>query len=137
MASHRIRRNTTSRIVVLDTNAVMMLFEFQINLESELSRLLGAFHIIVPKQVIDELVRLKEQGKGKKQRNAKTALQLCSRYETIDLHNEQTGDDAILQIAESLPAIVLTNDQELRKRLNEKNIQSIFLRSKNHLALSY
>jgi len=123
--------------VILDTNAVMMLFEFQINLESELSRLLGAFHIIVPQQVINELLRLKEQGKGKKQRIAKAALQLCSRYEIIDLHKEQAGDDAILHIAESLPAIVLTNDQDLRKRLNEKNIQIIFLRSKNHLALSY
>lgn len=137
MASHRIRRNTNpGTIVLLDTNALLMLFEFHIDLEGELSRLVGRYEIKIPKQVIDELHHIKEQGNGKKHQNAKAALQLCKRYEIIDKYPKIHGDEAILALASTESAYVLTNDKGLRARLQEKNIVTIFLRSKQRLALS-
>ena len=64
MASDRLCRDRKERIVILDTNALMMLFEFSIDLESELNRLLGANSIFVPTTVLDELKFLSENGNG-------------------------------------------------------------------------
>ena len=66
MAPDRLWGNTSIRTVVIDTSAIMMLFEFSIDLEKELTRLLGAYKIIVPFSVITELKFLIDKSKGKK-----------------------------------------------------------------------
>ena len=71
MASDRIWRDRSKKTVILDSNAIMMLFEFQINLEEELTRLIGKYRIIVPQPIYDELVFLSENGKGSKKIKAK------------------------------------------------------------------
>ena len=67
MASDRIWGNRSEKTVILDSNAVMMLFEFQINLEDELVKLIGKNKIIIPKTIIGELDFLSKNGKGKKE----------------------------------------------------------------------
>jgi len=111
----------------------MMLFEFSIDLEDELTRLLGGFHVIVPSPIIEELRFLSEHGKGKKRLIAKPALELIKRYEIVD--SDGTGDDSVLFLAQKLNGIVVTNDRNLRKRVKEASLQTIYLRGKNRLAL--
>ncbi|MBA3043927.1 twitching motility protein PilT, partial [archaeon] len=41
-------------IVILDSNALLMVFQFRINIESELSRLLGKYEIVIPTTVKNE-----------------------------------------------------------------------------------
>jgi rRNA-processing protein FCF1 len=133
MASNRLWGNREEKIVILDCSAIMMCFEFSIDLEDELIRLLGKYHIVIPKTVIEELEILSKQGRGKKKRNAKPALELVKRYDIKELPTSKKGDDAVLHYAEELSGIVLTNDLNLKKRLRELSINVIYLRGKKRL----
>ena len=132
MASDWLRRDQ-ERIVILDSNAVMMLFEFSIDLEDELIRLLGSFKIVVPKSIFDEIKFLSETGKGKKRFIAKPALELIKKYEVVDA--EGTGDQSVLNLAKKLNCIVVTNDRKLRNELKKASLHTIYLRGKSRLVL--
>jgi len=134
MALNRLRRDKGSIIVVIDTSAIMMLFEFSIDLKKELTHLLGKYKIIVPQEVVDELEFLSINGKGKKKQIAKPALKLAGSYEFI-ASESKNADDAVINIAKKYNGVVFSNDKELRKKAKLKNLKTIFLRSKNHLML--
>jgi len=135
MASDRIWGDPKKQVVLLDTNAIMMMFEFHVNIDDELTRLLGSYRLFVPERVLKELKTLSSLGKGKQRRLAKASLQLASIYEIYTGFSDLDGDDAVIAAAEESSGIVVTNDRELRKRLREKHIPSIFLRGKHHLML--
>ena len=135
MASDRIRRDRKGKIVILDSSAIFMFFEFSIGFESELTRLLGKYHIVIPKPIFDEIKLLAEKGKGKKKLIAKPALQLIEGFEIVDADDVQSGDDAVLYLAKKLSGFVMTNDRELRNRVKAASLHTIFLRSKKHLVL--
>jgi len=135
MAPDRLRRDRKGKIVILDSSAIFMPFEFSINLESELSRLLGKYHVIIPKQIFEEIKLLSEKGKGKKKLIAKPALELIKGYEQIDTQVAKNGDDAVLYLAKIFSGIVVTNDRELRKRVKKESLHTIYLRSKKHLVM--
>jgi len=134
MASHRIRGDSIHKIVILDSSAIMMCFEFSIDLEKELTRLLGSYQIIVPISIVKELDFLSKNASGRKKTKAKASLQLISKYETVDVENKN-ADDSLLDLAKRKNGIVVTNDKQLRKRLKESSLSAIFLRSKNRLML--
>ena len=133
MASDRLWRNPKERRVILDSSSIMMLFEHSIDLEDELTRLLGKVEIIIPKPIVDELVYLSENGKGRKKRFAKPALELIKDYKVID--SEGKGDDSVVFLAKKLHAVVVTNDKELRNRIKVESLKTIFLRGKKRLVL--
>ncbi len=133
MASDRLRRNRDEKIAILDSSSILMLFEFSIDLEDELTRLLGKFQVLVPKPIIDELIFLSKHGKGKKKLIAKPALELIKKYEVSEA--EGAGDDSVLFLARQYSGIVVTNDRELRKRAKEMHLQTIYLRGKSKLVL--
>jgi len=114
--------------VILDTNALLMPFQFGINLSTELKRLLGSFEIIVPSSVLDELKKLKPRG------SVKAAEALALKYRVWS--TEGKGDEAILSLAEELKAIVVTNDKGLMRALKKLKLPVIHLRSRTHLVLS-
>lgn len=114
--------------VVLDTNALLMPFQFKINLDSELERLLGSFEGIVPSSVLDELKRTKPA------RLAKAAMALASKYRIFE--TEEKGDAAILSVAERLRAVVVTNDRQLGSKLKALRLPVVSLRSRARLVLS-
>ena len=133
MAFDRLRGDREQKTVILDSSAVMMLFEFSIDLEDELTRLLGKFHILVPSPIADELKFLSKHGKGKKSQNAKASLELIKRYEIVD--EKGSGDDSVLLLAQKINGIVITNDRDLRKRVKEASLKTIYLRGKSRLVL--
>jgi rRNA-processing protein FCF1 len=133
MASDRLWRNPKERRVILDSSSIMMLFEHSIDLEDELTRLLGKVEIIVPKPIVDELIYLSENGKGRKKRLAKPALELIKDYKVIE--SEGNGDDSVLFLAKKLHAVVVTNDKELRIRIKEESLKTVYLRGKKRLVL--
>ena len=133
MASNRLWRNREGKIIIMDSSAIMMCFEFSIDLEEELTSLLGKCHIIIPKSIIEELELLARHGKGKKKRLAKPALDMAKRYDISELGTGEKGDNAVIHIAKELSGIVVTNDRELRKRLREISIKVIYLRGKKRL----
>ena len=135
MASDRLCRDRKlGKIVILDSSAIMMLFEFSINLEDELVRLIGKNHIVIPKPVYDELEILSKHGKGKKKIFAKASLKLIEKYEIVDV-SSSNADDAVLSLSQQMNGFAVTNDKELKKRLKQKLIPVIFLRSKKKLEI--
>ncbi len=112
------------RNVVFDANALLMPFQFGVNIDMEIERLLGEFHGVVPSPILGEIRR--NGGKW-----AKAALSLAKKYEIM--RTENMGDAAVIELAERLDAVVVTNDQELQRKLRLNRIPYIYLRSKHRL----
>jgi hypothetical protein len=117
-------------VVILDANALMMPFQFSVNLDIELGRLLGSFEMVVPSSVIVELKRVALEQKAS---DAKGALKLAAKYRTHKVAG--TGDDAVLAAAKELGAVLLTNDAGLRRRAREAGLRTVCLRGRSHLEL--
>ena len=113
-------------LVLLDANALMMPFQFTLDLEDELVRLLGDYRAAVPSSVVHEL-----EGLASSNPAAKAALQLASRFPVMKVAGR--GDDAVLDLARSEGAAVVTNDRNLRRRLREVNLPVIYLRERSRL----
>jgi len=114
------------RLVLLDANALLMPFQFQVHLDAELRRVLGDVEIAVPTPVLAELALLADHD-----RDARAAARLAKNYRTIE--GRGSADDALLDLATEQRAIVVTNDQALLDRLEAAGIPRVFLRSRNHL----
>jgi len=134
MAFDWIRGDKIHKTVILDSSAILMFFEFSVDWEKELSRLLDGFCIVVPTEVIKELEVLSKQTASARKRKASAALKLAKRYQTAET-NAENADDAVIEAAKKTQGVVVTNDTELRKRLNHDSIPVIFLRGKKKLAL--
>jgi len=134
MASHWIWGDRIHKRVILDSNALMMCFEYSIDIEGELTRLLGSYQIIIPIFIKQELERLSKKSNGKKNINAKAALHLIKKYDMINV-NGNNADDSLVDVAQQLHAVVVTNDKELRQRLKDVSVVVVFLRAKKILAL--
>ncbi len=115
------------RALVLDSNGLLMPFQFRLNIDREIERLLGEVRVLVPSSVLGELNRM-----GSKE--AKSALALASKYEAVQ--TALSGDDAVIEVAERFSAAVLTNDRELIGRLKAKGIPVLRLRSGRFLVMS-
>lgn len=115
-----------AKAVVLDANALLMPFQFKLNLDAEMKRLLGEIPVFVPSSVLGELAGLAD-------RNAKAALSLARKYSIVE--TERRGDEAVILIAEQRSAAVVTNDRGLIGRLREKRIPVIRLRAERYLVL--
>jgi rRNA-processing protein FCF1 len=105
-----------------------MPFQFRINLDVELLRLVGECDILVPSSVLGELRKMEETTK-----DAKAALTLAQKYEVVEV--EDSGDVSLLTLARKRKGIVVTNDKELIEELKRSRIPVIYLRSRTHLVL--
>jgi uncharacterized protein len=132
MALDRVRGDKIHKTVILDSSAILMFFEFSVDWEKDLDRLLDGYHVVVPTAVVQELQILSMRSAGKKK--AAAALKLIAKYDTID-EKADTVDESLMKIAEKTHGIVVTNDTELRKRLKNRGFPVIFLRGKKRLFL--
>ena len=120
---------------MLDSNAILMIFELRIPLEQELTKLLGKHTIIIPNTVFNELTLLSQQGDSLKAQNAKAALTYIKRFDTYTMTTYQNTDNSLILLAKQLNAYVVTNDKTLRKQLHNQKIPTIYLRGKHILQL--
>jgi len=115
------------RAVVLDTNALMMPYQFGINIEKELNRLLGICRIIVPRTVVEEMEKLAEEG-GEVGRAAKLGLSIIRKRGFRLVETKSKGDEGVLETAIKMDAAIVTNDKELKKKAKELRLPIIYLR---------
>jgi len=134
MAFDWVRGDKIHKTVILDSSAILAFFEFSVGWEKELSRLLDGYCIVIPTEIIKELALLSKQTASERKRKAAAALKLVRRYQTIETR-AKNADDAVIEAAKKTQGVVVTNDMELRKRLNDDSIPVIFLRGKKKLAL--
>ena len=115
--------------IILDTNALIAPFQFNFNLDLELSRIIPWAKPIIPSSVVKELKKLSMSGDWK----IKAALKLTDNYDKVEVKGK--GDPSIIALAvkESWP--VMTQDRRLRARLNDQGIAVVLVRDKGHLQL--
>ena len=121
--------------VVIDTNFFMVPFQFNVDIITELEKILPSYKLTTPSFVINELKGLKKNNKGKIRLNANLALKLANsskvEIKDISLLENETVDDALLRVSE----VLATNDMELKKRAKAKGITVVYLRQKNYITV--
>ena len=124
-----------SKEVVIDTNFFMVPFQFNVDVITELEKLLPSYKLTTPSFVINELKGLKRNNKGKTRLNANLALKLANsskiEIKDISLLENETVDDALLRVSE----VLATNDIELKNRAKDKGITVAYLRQKKYIAV--
>ena len=124
-----------SKEVVIDTNFFMVPFQFNVDIITELEKILPSYKLTTPSFVINELKGLKNNNKGKIRLNANLALKLAKsskvEIKDISLLENETVDDALLRVSE----VLATNDIELKNRAKDKGITVAYLRQKKYIAV--
>ena len=124
-----------SKEVVIDTNFFMVPFQFNVDIITELEKILPSYKLTTPSFVINELKGLKKNNKGKIRLNANLALKLANsskiEIKDISLLENETVDDALLRVSE----VLATNDIELKNRAKDKGITVVYLRQKKYIAV--
>jgi rRNA-processing protein FCF1 len=120
--------------VILDSNFLIDLIRFKIPFE-EIFELLGYdTKILTLSSVLNELEKI-AKGKSKEAKYAKIALKLIDLKKIEILKSEKIADEALLSLANE-KTIIATNDENLRKKLKEKGLKSIYVRAKKRISLS-
>ena len=102
--------------VILDTNFLMAVSQFKVDIFSEIRRICDfKYELFIIDKTINELESIIETQKGK---NIKT--------------KEGTVDELIVKISNK-NTIVATQDMELKRKLREKGVSLIVLRQKKYL----
>ena len=126
-------------LVVPDTNFLLVPGQFGVDIIGELNRIIDVrFKIIIPNVVLDELSVIERKSRGKDLLAIRMAKKLAERFETVEIgrFGERPIDDQIFDFAtRNKRVIVCTNDKGLKKRLRERGIPVVYLRSKKILEL--
>ncbi len=126
-------------LVIPDTNFLLVPGQFGVDVFSELHRILDVrFKIAVPNVVLQELDVIGRKSRGKDLLAIRMAKKLAERFEKVEMgeFGKKPIDDQIFEFAiGNERVIVCTNDRELKKRLRERGVPVVYLRSKKILEL--
>jgi len=128
---------TKIKKVLLDTNFLMICFQFRVDIFSEIERICTFnYGLYVLDKTIGELKKIAEKQGGKHRDAAKIALQLLEleKVGIIKTDSEKYTDDLILDYAKK-GYIVATQDKDLKRRLINHGVEVIMLRQKKILVL--
>jgi rRNA-processing protein FCF1 len=124
-----------SKKVVLDTNFLLVPYQFGIDVFVEIERVLQVPHeFIIPSGVIGEVERL-GKGKGKEGAAARFAAKLLGKNKCTVVPSEGNVDNWIFEYALKEEAVVATNDRLLRNRLKKRRVKVISLRSRSGIGV--
>ena len=121
------------RPVILDTNLLLLPFQFKINILKELAYLIESSHYyLISSNTLGELEKL---GKitGKNGMAARLALKMIKNNNIKVVRSDMNVDDWIVNYARDNNAVVCTNDAALRKRLKSFGIKMIAMKSRSKL----
>jgi|APSaa5957512622_1039677.scaffolds.fasta_scaffold00639_6 uncharacterized protein len=127
----KINKENTMKTIILDSNFLMLPFQFKIDIFSELERICEfKYEIAIIDRTIDELNDISKA-------ESKAALKLIEikQVKLIKTDKNTIVDNLIMDIVDKEKHIVATQDKELKQRLKEKNIPIITLRQKKYLNL--
>jgi len=123
--------------VILDSNFLLVPFQFRIDIFEELNDLLGKAEPTVLSTTLEELRKIAEKSSSKRHMQFSAALKLAEKCEILEVKKEasENYDDVIFRVACELKIPVATNDAELRKKLRKAGLATIYLRQKSRLAI--
>lgn len=118
--------------VVLDTNFMLIPFQFSVDIKAELDRILDFnYRIYTLDGVLKELEVLSKE-KGQSGRAAKASLEMAKDFPTLTANGDI--DDTLLRLA-SNDTIICTNDRILKEKIKRKGAPVIYLRQKKYLMI--
>jgi hypothetical protein len=123
------------RLVVLDTNFLLVPFQFKIDILRELDYLIDVSHrYVISSKTIKELKKIGESI-GKDGMAARLAIKLvdASRMKIDIIESDEYVDRWIEDYAIANNAIVCTNDSRLRKRLRDLDVKVVSMKSRSRL----
>ncbi|MBT6774197.1 DNA-binding protein [Candidatus Woesearchaeota archaeon] len=107
------------RKIILDTNALMAIAEFKIDLFSELERICDfTYDLYILEGTIKELRKIMEEQRQKFKRAAKLALAIVKAKGIKKIASSNYVDDELVELSKK-GNLVLTQDIELKKRLTK------------------
>lgn len=126
------------RLIILDTNFLMIPYKYRVDIFSEIERLIPEPHkVITLSSVVKELEGIHRRSEGSEGIAASVALQLIKKENIEVVESPGKVDESILNFAlDNKDVIIGTNDKELRKKLKQNKISGIFMRDKGRLELS-
>lgn len=121
--------------IILDTNFLTIPYQFNIDIFEEIDRVVeGDYELTTLDCVVEELKKL-EKSRGKEATAAKVALTLIKEKNVkVIKTGEKNVDIKIYRMADK-NTIVATNDRVLRRRLKNKNVKVLYLRSKKRIVM--
>ncbi len=121
-------------IVALDTNMLLNIKRFNVDIFAQARGLLGACEFVVPEQVVSELEKMAARG-AKLRKEAAVARELLAKNGAKVLKTRFSGaDEALKKLAPE--AIVATNDKALKDSVKELGGRVLQLRQRKYLEMA-
>ncbi len=124
--------------ILIDTNFLLIPAQFKVDIFSEIERICSFnYKLFILDKTMEELESIVRNQKGKNKAAAKLALKLIAikKINTLKTEKNIHTDTEIINTAKE-GFIVATQDQDLKRRLKEKNVPIITLRQKKYLILT-
>ena len=124
------------RKIILDTNFLMIPWQFRVDIFSELDRICNfEYKLYIYEQSISELRNIMQKASGNNKKAAGFALRLIrlKNINVIKAHDKDV-DSLILENIDN-ETVVATQDRPLKKKLLQKNASVIILRQKKYLKI--
>jgi rRNA-processing protein FCF1 len=122
--------------ILLDTNFLLLSFQFKIDLRTEFNKLIDKkYNLILLEEVYEELMAINKKVRGRKKQETQAAIIYYKSKEKIndfEKKENESVDDFLIRIAKEHDYIVATNDKRLKRRLKNQGINFIYLRQKSH-----
>jgi rRNA-processing protein FCF1 len=121
--------------IILDTNFLTIPYQFNIDIFEEIDRIIEEnYEVMTLDGVVRELKALMK-AKGKNAVAAKLGLELIKKKNIKIINTKEKNVDITIVAISDKDTIVATNDRNLRKKLKNKNIKTLYLRSKKRLEM--
>jgi len=123
------------KIIILDTNFLLIPAQFNVDIFSEIERICDfPYQLCIVDKTLSELDSIIENQRQKYKNSAKLALKLLKSkaVKIIKTKKDKYVDDLIFDLAENADIIIATQDKELKKRLKNPIIT---LRQKKYLKI--
>ena len=123
------------KIIILDTNFLLIPAQFNVDIFSEIERICDfPYQLCIIDKTLSELDSIIENQRQKYKNSAKLALKLLKSkaVKIIKTKKDKYVDDLIFDLAENADIIIATQDKELKKRLKNPIIT---LRQKKYLKI--
>ncbi|MHA1230565.1 MAG: type II toxin-antitoxin system VapC family toxin [Candidatus Helarchaeota archaeon] len=123
--------------ILLDTNFLIVPFQFRINLKSKFDELIDReYKLVLLQEIYDELLRINKKARGKSKQEIQAAITYYRNHEKVSLlkrNENEPMDEFIIRVAKKYNMIVATNDRSLKRRLKNQGINFIYLRQGSYL----
>lgn len=117
---------------VVDTNFLMLAYQFKLNIPEKLGELLGAYRMVTCDGVVRELKKL-SLGKGRDGVAARYALKVLDGCGAEVKRSKGEVDEWIVGYCKKEGAVACTVDKKLRERLKREGVKVVIMRGKKQL----